>query len=176
MDKSIVYWFDGQIHSGTHLAVAWDDPALIYGATVFTTLRVYAKDLDHPLTAWVAHQERLSQTLKSFGWPQPIGHRLRRGAEQLKGQFPILRLTCWPDGRELITGRSLPPDLDQTQHQGITAWVAEDCRYQRSLPGHKTGNYLSNWLATQAARAHQAREPILVDSLGRWLEIGRAHV
>ncbi|XGB42450.1 MAG: hypothetical protein LVS60_00715 [Nodosilinea sp. LVE1205-7] len=110
MDKSIVYWFDGQIHSGTHLAVAWDDPALIYGATVFTTLRVYAKDLDHPLTAWVAHQERLSQTLKSFGWPQPIGHRLRRGAEQLKGQFPILRLTCWPDGRELITGQSLPPE------------------------------------------------------------------
>ncbi|MFZ4639387.1 MAG: aminotransferase class IV [Nodosilinea sp.] len=166
----MVYWFDGHIHAGTHLAVAWDDPALMYGATVFTTLRVYNNDLDHPLTAWVAHQERLARTLENFGWRAPPWQRLRQGADQLKGRFPILRLTCWPDGRELITGRSLPSDLPQIQHQGILAWVARDHHYQRSLPGYKTGNYLSNWLAIQAARSQQAREAILVDPQGHWLE------
>lgn len=175
-DQPMVYWFDGQIYGDTQLGIAWDDPALIYGATVFSTLRVYGNDLDHPLTAWAAHRQRLTQTLACFGWPSPDWQRLRQGAEQLKDRFPILRLTCWPDGRELITGRSLPWDLDQIQQQGILAWVARDRIYQRSLAGHKTGNYLSNWLAIQAAQRHQAREPILVDDQGHWLETGSGNL
>ncbi|MFM7324963.1 MAG: 4-amino-4-deoxychorismate lyase, partial [Nodosilinea sp.] len=65
----MAYWFDGQLHSGDQVCLAIDDPALIYGATVFTTLRVYGQTLDHPLTAWAAHQRRLALALDSFGWP-----------------------------------------------------------------------------------------------------------
>lgn len=164
------HWFNGQLHRGASLALGINEPAFLYGATVFTTLRVYGHSLAHPLTSWAAHQARLTQTLQAFRWPAPSWHQVRQGAEALLQDYPILRITCFPDGRELVTGRSLPPDLDQIQAQGITAWVAEDNLYRRSHPGDKTGNYLGAWLALQAAQGHQAREAILVNSQGQWLE------
>lgn len=166
----MAYWFDGQFHSGDQICLAVDDPALIYGATVFTTLRVYGQALDHPLTAWAAHQRRLSLALETFGWPPPDWSRLHRGAERLQLDFPILRITCWPDGRELITGRPLPPDLELRQRQGVAAWVARGESYQRSHPAYKTGNYLGSWLAQRSAQVCGAREAILVNSQGHWLE------
>ena len=84
--------------------------------------------------------------------------------------FPVLRVAIFPDGRELITGRYLPQDLKQRQTLGITAWVARELLYQRSLAQYKTGNYLPAHLARQRALSLNALEAILVDEDGNWLE------
>ena len=167
-DRPPTYWYDGQLIAGNKLELAIDDPGLLYGATVFTTLRVYG-DLDHPSTHWVGHCDRLRTSLQVFGWPEPDWARLRHGATILMAQFPVLRLVVFPNGREWITGRLLPPDLAQRQQQGITAWLA-DSALNRSLPTHKTGNYLAPWLALQQAHQAGAQEAILVDEAGNWLE------
>ncbi len=163
-----VFWYDGQLIRGQRLELAIDDPALIYGATVFTTLRVY-QSLDHPLTQWTEHLTRLRSSLEAFDWSQPNWERIRKGAELLAIQFPVLRIVIFPDGREWITGRFLPPDLAQRQQNGIVAWVA-DSHLQRSLPNHKTGNHLAPWLALQQAQRSGAQEAILTDDTGNWLE------
>jgi 4-amino-4-deoxychorismate lyase len=164
------YWFDGKLCQSDQLSLQLNEPGLIYGATVFTTLRVYGKDLEHPLTMWEAHCDRIRHTLTAFRWPQPHWPHIRQGAEALRAQFPVLRITCFPDGRELITGRSLPEDLQERQPRGITAWVADAADYARSLPGYKTGNYLGCWLALQAAQRQGAKEAILINSENHWLE------
>jgi branched-subunit amino acid aminotransferase/4-amino-4-deoxychorismate lyase len=166
----MAYWFAGQLCEGTDIALAVNDPALLYGATVFTTLRIYGVSLDHPLTHWAAHQQRLVHALTDFGWPSPDWSRVRQGAEALLEDYPVLRITCLPDGRELVIGRSLPPALATMQTKGIAAWVARGEMYRRSLPAYKTGNYLGAWLALQAAQRHGAREAILLDAQGQWLE------
>jgi 4-amino-4-deoxychorismate lyase len=166
----MTYWFCGQKHQSAHLEIAIVEPALLYGATVFTTLRVYNQTLDHPHTHWAAHVERLRHALATFHWVEPDWAAVRQGADYLKQEFPILRVTCFPDGRELITGRPLPTGLEQMQQQGIVAWAAAGEQYQRSHPGYKTGNYLGNFLALQAAQRQGAQEAILIDTQGRWLE------
>ena len=166
--ENFVYWYDGNLIQGKKIELTIDDPALIYGATVFTTLRVY-QTLDHPLTNWNGHCDRLKTSLEAFHWHPPNWQRLRQGAEHLIQTFPVLRIVLFPDGREWITGRSLPPDLAQRQQQGIVAIVA-DAQFQRSLPNHKTGNYLAPWLTLQTAQRHNAQEAILTDDSGNWLE------
>jgi 4-amino-4-deoxychorismate lyase len=166
----MTYWFSGQPIEGDDLTLAVNEPAFLYGATVFTTLRVYRNDLAHPLTRWTDHLRRLRHGLAAFQWPEPDWDRVRQGAEWLKSSFPVLRITCLPDGRELVTGRPLPSDLDPMQSQGITAWLATGNLYRRALPGYKTGNYLGGWLALQEAQRQNAREAILIDSAGHWLE------
>jgi branched-subunit amino acid aminotransferase/4-amino-4-deoxychorismate lyase len=176
--EEFAYWYDGNLVQGSTLELAIDDPALLYGATLFTTLRVYQLQLEHPLTNWQAHCNRLQTSLETFQWQPPNWQRLRQGAELLLQTFPVLRITLFPDGREWITGRFLPADLAERQHKGITAWVAESSSLcaslsplQRSLPSHKTGNYLAPWLALQMAqRSHHAQEAILTTSTGNWLE------
>jgi 4-amino-4-deoxychorismate lyase len=138
---------------GTTLAITCDEPALLYGATVFTTLRVYSSALDHPLTLWQAHCDRLRHTLDHFSWPHPPWTSLHQGAVTMAQHYPVLRITCWPDGRELITGRPLPQELAQRQQQGISAWLAESANYHRPLANFKTGNYLGGWLALASRSA-----------------------
>ncbi len=152
------------------LELATDDPGLLYGATVFTTLRVYNQSLDSQLTNWVAHCDRLAVSLQAFSWQQPDWKRLRYGAELLMTHFPVLRVAVFPDGREWIIGRFLPPDLAERQQLGVTAWLAEASHFQRSIPEHKTGNYLPAWLALKTAQSLGATEAILLDSAGNWLE------
>lgn len=166
--KNLGFWYDGQPVQGNQIELSTTDPGLIYGATVFTTLRVYAS-LEHPLTHWQGHCDRLRISIEAFGWQLPNWKRLRAGAEWMKTNYPVLRVVIFPDGREWITGRSLPPDLVQRQQQGITAWVAA-AEYSRSLPQHKTGNYLAPWLALQMAQRRNAQEAILTDTDGNWLE------
>ncbi len=166
--KNFAFWYDGRLIEGRNLELAIDDPGLIYGATVFTTLRVY-NSLDHPLTHWTEHQTRLQSSLEAFDWLQPNWERVRHGADLLAAQFPVLRIVIFADGREWITGRYLPPDLAQRQQNGIIAKVAES-HLQRSLPSHKTGNYLASWLALQQAQRSGAQEAILTDDTGNWLE------
>ena len=146
-----------------------NDPGLIFGATVFTTLRVYGNSLDSSLTNWAAHCDRLLFSLQSFGWREPNWNLVRQGAEILAEHFPILRITLFADGREWITGRLLPPDLIAKQQHGITTTLALS-EFYRSLPSHKTGNYLSAWLAKTHAQQLNSQEAILIDGAGNWLE------
>ncbi len=163
------HWYNGKlIHSQT-LELPIDDPGLLYGATVFTTLRVYNQSLEHRLTNWQAHYDRLKFSLQAFDWCEPQQKRLRQGAELLTMHFPILRISVFPDGREWITGRELPKDLTEKQNHGVSATLSLP-KYYRSLPDHKTGNYLSAWLAKNSAQKLDIQEAILVDSLGNWLE------
>jgi 4-amino-4-deoxychorismate lyase len=164
------FWYNGELIEGNSIELAINDPGLLYGATVFTTLRIYHQSLEHPLTHWKAHCNRLLHSLEIFNWPMPNWQRLRQGAEALLPVFPVLRIVIFADGREWINGRFLPEDLIQRQNNGIIGWLAEETLFSRPLANHKTGNYLSAWLALQKAQTLGAKEAILVDNQGNWLE------
>ncbi len=165
------YWYKGQLVNSSQIQISLDNPGLLYGATVFTTLRVYEHNLDHHLTDWSSHCERVKNSLNFFGWNQPDWKRVRNGAELLQEYFPVLRITIFPDGGELITGRVLPQNLPQMQTDGIAARMIDRSLY-RSFPQHKTGNYLAAWWAKISVCNSQptCQEAILIDEVGNWLE------
>ncbi len=165
----MTFWYDGQLYTETANGISMDAPGLKFGATVFTTLRVHGDSLEHPLTQWQAHCDRLHNSLKAFQWTAPHWPTLYKGCQQLKRDYPILRMTLFPDGREWITGRQLPEQRLETTPQGVACWVAPPT-YARSLPTHKTGNYLACWLARQKAQRSGAHEAILTNAQGDWLE------
>jgi branched-subunit amino acid aminotransferase/4-amino-4-deoxychorismate lyase len=162
-------WYDGHLFEDGHLMMPPDNAGLKFGATVFTTLQVHHQDLDHPLTQWQAHCDRLAHSIQQFSWLPPDWSAIYTGAQQLMTHHPILRITIFPDGREWIVGRSLLDQLTHHQQTGVTCWVAPP-HYARSLPTHKTGNYLACWLARQQAQSHGAQEAILINVSGDWLE------
>jgi branched-subunit amino acid aminotransferase/4-amino-4-deoxychorismate lyase len=160
------FWYDGKLQpEGSSLSLSPTDPALLYGATLFTTLRVY-ENLDHSQTQWSAHTDRLKASLQDLGWIEPDWTKVHQGAQSILA--PVRRITLFSDGREMVTGRDLPPDLADRQQQGIVAWVAPGER--RSLPHHKSGNYLLPWQCLQQAAKHGAQEAILLDAQHHWLE------
>jgi 4-amino-4-deoxychorismate lyase len=163
------FWYGGQLFETDIQSVnplPLDSEGLRFGASVFTTLRVYSADLHHPMTQWQAHCDRLAHSVQAFGWSAPDWDAVYQGCSQLKADYPVLRITLFADGREWITGRSLP---ELAQQQGVACWVAPS-DYARSLPLHKTGNYLACWLARQQAQRHGAQEAILTSAQGDWLE------
>lgn len=164
-----MYWYDGKLIEKDFIRLNIDNPAFLYGATIFTTMRVYHKSLNHPLTNWNAHQNRLNDSIKSFNWQVPNWDLIREGCEYLLEYFLVLRITILPDGKELIIGRNLPENLAKFQQEGVKGWVANQS-YQRSLSEHKTGNYLGAWLALQTAKKLGAKEAILIDNNNHWLE------
>ncbi|WP_407884619.1 aminotransferase class IV [Scytonema sp. NUACC26] len=164
-----MYWYNGQLIKSKTIELAIDDPGLLYGATVFTTLRVYDGSLDSRLTHWRSHCDRLKSNLESFGWQLPSEQRLRQGALSIAAHFPVLRMTVFPDGREWIIGRNLPEGLIEKQNHGILAYQAKP-ELSRCLPDSKSGNYLGAWLAKSIAQQLNAQEAILVDEKGNWLE------
>ena len=163
-----MFWYDGKLIDSEQIQLDIKEPGLCYGATVFTTMRIYDRSLAHPSTNWYAHSDRLDKAIKAFDWQQPNWQRLQQGAK-LMLTFPVLRITIFPDGKEWITGRNLPENLKQRQIEGITAWVATDF-YRRNLAEYKTGNYLTPYLARNRAIALGAGEAILCDRSGSWLE------
>ena len=166
----MVYWYDGKLISSDRIQFELTDPGLLYGANVFSTMRVQQQSLEHCGTAWQAHQNRLRKSIAEFDWQQPNWHRLRQGAQMLAQYFPVLRLTIFNDGREWITGRNLPENLPQRQREGIIAWLATSDIFQRNLAAHKTGNYLGAYLARSQALKLGAAEAILSDRQEHWLE------
>ena len=158
-----MYWFCGELIESQIINLDISDPGLLYGATVFTTLRSDTVDL------FELHYDRLRLSIEDLGWLQPNWARVRSGVEYLMPEFPVLRITIFPDGRELITGRDLPPNLATWQTEGITAIIA-DRQFSRSIPQHKTGNYLAPWIALQQARNQNIQEAILINERGDWLE------
>lgn len=165
-----MYWFAGQWFEQETISLSLQEPALLYGATLFTTLRVYHQSLHHPLTHWPQHQQRLQTSLQQLCWPEPDWADVEAAAATLAHHYPVLRVTLLPDGRPWIMGRSLPPGLATKQQQGIQAWLANLPHLRRPLAGYKTGNYLSAWLALQTAQGQGASEAILVDAEQNWLE------
>lgn len=164
-----LYWYNGKTINSQFIELELDNPGLLYGATVFTTLRIYNNSLDHPLTHWLSHLDRIKTSLNFFNWQQPNWYLVRQGAEAIKQHFPVLRITVFPDGKEWITGRNLPQDLAQKQKHGITASLANS-QFYRSLPSHKTGNYLTAWQAKIHAQDINTQEAIFTDPQGNWLE------
>lgn len=160
-----MYWYDGRQIIAKTIELNIDEPGLLFGATIFTTFRT------DKLSSIVynLHCQRLRSTLTDLGWCQPNWASLHQGVKALTPEFPILRITIFPDGRELITGRDLPAKLATWQQEGVTVIVA-DRQYTRSLPQHKTGNYLAPWLALQQARNQDIQEAILTNERGDWLE------
>ncbi len=158
------YWYQGEFIDSPFLQIAYDDPALIYGASVFTTCRIYAGSIDHPLTMWAAHYQRLASHIQGLGWSAPQWSNILKGVKLMAQTYPVVRITLFSDGRELIWGKSLPADLVQKQQQGIVAEVVAG--FDRTLPQYKTGNYLAPWLAQRQV----TQEAILVNTAGDWLE------
>ncbi|MEB3248765.1 MAG: aminotransferase class IV [Merismopediaceae bacterium] len=165
-----MYWLDGAWYEGDQITLSITEPGLIYGATLFTTLRVYQESLLHPLTHWSAHCDRLQNSLIELGWPICDWSEITAVSQQLAQIYPVLRIVIFPDGKVWITGRDLPQQLDHYQEQGITGWVAPYATFQRPIAALKTGNYLTAWLAFQSAIEQEAREAILVNGAGHWLE------
>ncbi|MCT7948836.1 aminotransferase class IV [Ancylothrix sp. C2] len=165
-----MYWYTGQLINSNKIELPINDPALLYGATIFTTMRTYQNNLNHPHTNWKSHQKRLQTSLETLDWPQPDWQQIEKGLQTLIPHWPVLRITIFADKRELITGRQIPPDLENRATKGITAWLSQNPNHSRTLPNHKTGNYLSAWLALQTAQKNNASEAILTDSQGNWLE------
>lgn len=120
------------------------------------------------MTQWQAHLERIKTSLNYFNWQQPNWDSISVGAELMKQHFPVLRITVFPDGKEWIIGRMLPSDLVSKQKHGIIASIVQD--YYRSLPRHKTGNYLAPILAKADAQNQNYQEAIFIDDIGNWLE------
>jgi branched-subunit amino acid aminotransferase/4-amino-4-deoxychorismate lyase len=166
------YWWTGQLHFGNTLELSLDDPAFLYGATVFTTLRVYRQNPQHPLTALEAHLHRLEVQVDALGWESPSWEQVNLAVQTLAPYYPVLRITLLPDGRELVTGRALPPDLAQKQQTGVVLLAVEG---GRSWPHLKTGNYLVSFQALRQAGAHGAKEAILMKE-GTWLETSRGNL
>lgn len=164
------YWYAGAWCAGEQISLAVTEPSLLFGATIFTTLRVINHRLDHPATQWQRHGDRLRQTVKNLGWAEPHWLRVTAGAARVAMDYPVVRITLFNDGRELILGRPLPENLAQKQEQGVTAWIARDPLYQRPMADFKTGNYLGAWQALQRAIAQGAGEAILINTQGDWLE------
>jgi 4-amino-4-deoxychorismate lyase len=186
-----MYWYAGVSIESQTIELDINDAGLLYGATVFTTFRteglvgletrlscpasmVGKPDRSEPLLGEVGflldlHCDRLRSSIEDLGWCQPDWEQIRSGVECLAPHFPVLRITIFPDGRELITGRDLPPNLATWQREGVTVIIA-DRKFTRSLPHHKTGNYLAPWLALQQARNNNIQEAILTNDRGDWLE------
>ena len=167
-----MYWYCGRSIESQTIELDLNDPGLLYGATVFTTFRTDKL----PSGIYDLHCERLRSSIDDFGWCQPNWKQVRSGVECLRS-FPVLRITIFPDGRELITGRDLPPNLATWQQEGVTAIIAvggasplDHRQLTRTLPQHKTGNYLVPWLALQQARNSNIQEAILTNDRGDWLE------
>ena len=164
-----MYWYNGELIESQTIQLPINEPGLLFGATIFTTLRIYNNSLDNRLTHWKAHHQRLFDSIENLNFKQPSWQNIRRGAEILMNNFPILRITLFPDGKEWITGRLIPDDLAQKQKYGVNLTIVKN-ELSRSLAFHKTGNYLAPWLARKNALEQGATEAILTDAAGNWLE------
>lgn len=165
-----MFYYHGELIENNHISLDINDSSWLYGATVFTTLRIYQKSLNHPLTNWQNHCHRLKLSVRAFDWTMPDWMKIEKQAHHLLNYFSVLKITLFPDGKELITGRQLPSDLKNKQTKGIGGKVCLNAEIKRSLASHKTGNYLAPYLALQQAKKQGYDEAILTDIHHNWLE------
>jgi 4-amino-4-deoxychorismate lyase len=174
--KLMVYWYQGSIVNTDRIELDRSEPGLLYGATIFTTLRVYPqRSIDHPATAYHRHQTRLMESVGEFGWPAPDWQAVKQGTIAIAKIKPVVRITLFPDGSELIMGRDLPPELANWYARGVKVTIAPPI-FDRSLAAHKTGNYLAPWLSRQSALKRGAQDAILTNPAGEWLEVSTGNL
>ncbi len=165
-----MFFYNGKLYEGKKIQFNVNDTGWLYGANIFTTLRVYNSSLNHLYTNWRLHCDRLVKSITYFKWQQPNWKRITEEVKILIKEYPVLRITLFADGRELIIGRELPSQLEKMQKQGIYAQVITDVNLQRTIATHKTGNYLAPFFARQQAQKSGYQEAIFTDSEGNWLE------
>lgn len=165
-----MFYYNGQFYENDTISFNINDSAWLYGANIFTTMRVYNQSLNHPLTNWQKHCDRILNSIVKLEWREPNWQRIEIEVKQLLKEFTIIRITIFPDGRELITGRKLAIDLEQKQQRGVKGIVCLNPLINRSIPHHKTGNYLASWVALQQAQKQDYQEAILINSQQHWLE------
>lgn len=165
-----MFYYDGNFYENNSISLDINDSTWLYGATVFTTMRVYNQSLNHPLTNWQKHCDRLLNTIKELDWQEPDWGLIETEIKELLKHFPVIRITLFPDGKELIIGRQLPVDLEEKQNKGIKGLVCLNSALKRSIPQYKTGNYLTPWLALQQAKKNGYQEAILTNCKQHWLE------
>ncbi len=165
-----MFYYAGELKQTDKIELDINDSTWLYGATIFTTMRVYNFDLENPLTNWQQHLNRLKLSVNQLDWQPPNWQLIRTEIKDLLQYFPIIRITLFPDGKELIIGRKLPSNLSQKQEKGVKGLICLDRSLQRSLPQHKTGNYLTPWLGLQQAQKIGYQEAILTNADGDWLE------
>lgn len=66
----MTFWYDGdRFEENPHgRPVPLNKEGLRFEATVFTTLRVYGRNLHHPLTQWQMHCDRFTHSIQHFNW------------------------------------------------------------------------------------------------------------
>ncbi len=165
-----MFYYDGKFQSTNHIKLDINDSTWLYGANIFTTMRVYNYSLSHYLTNWQKHLARLKNSVQQLDWQSPDWLLIEKETQELLKQFPVIRITLFPDGKELIIGRELPEQLREKQKNGVKGLVCLDPLLQRTLPHHKTGNYLTPWLGLQQAKKIGYQEAILTNSENDWLE------
>ena len=165
-----MFYYAGKLHHTNTIEFDITDSGWLYGANIFTTMRVYQNSLKHPLTNFQKHLNRLKNSLKILNWQAPNWQTLEQEVEELILHHSVIRITIFSDGRELIFGRNFPENLIEKQTKGVQGLVCLDSQLQRVLPLHKTGNYLTPWLALQQARNQGYQEAILTNVEQEWLE------
>ena len=89
-----LYWYNGRQITKETIELDISEPGLLYGATVFTTLRTAELS---PLIIEL-HYQRLRSSIIDLGWIQPEWEQLQQGIAALTPKFPILRITIFPNG------------------------------------------------------------------------------
>ncbi len=165
-----MFYYNGKLYENDTISLDINDSSWLYGATIFTTMRVYNQSLNHPLTNWQKHCDRIIKSIRELDWQEANWQLIEKEVKELIKYFPVIRITIFPDGRELIIGRKLPINLEEKQKKGIRGLVCLNPFLKRSIPKHKTGNYLTAWLALQEAQKKGYEEAILTNSQQHWLE------
>jgi len=167
--------FNGQFIPREHATVAINDSALLYGDSLFETLRV---EQDRILLQ-KEHLDRLSLSAQLLDFPcdrPQIEKALAQMAQSLTAEVTRLRLTlgrgpaqgfCLPDGSKswfCLTAVPTQPLSDTERDAGAACVLAPNHRVNPldHLPQMKRGNHLDCLYAADYARKHHAREALFV--------------
>ncbi len=158
-------WLNGRILQEARAVIAATDPGVLYGWGVFEVVRTYG---GKPFRL-ADHLERVRGSAKSFGVPIPRADydaaiRALCRANRLPEAY--VRLTFTRGGAALIQAKPLPP-APKSGRVRIAPWVHDP---EAPLHGHKTLNYLENYLVRNATRQAGDAETLFVDPEGYVLE------
>lgn len=158
-------WLNGRILDEARAVIAATDPGVLYGWGVFEVLRTYGGApfrLDD-------HLERVRRSAKAFTVPVPradYAAAIRSLCRANRLPDAYVRLTFTRGGAALIQVKPLPP-APKSGRVRVAPWVHDP---EAPLHGHKTLNYLENYLVRNATRQAGDAETIFVDPDGCVLE------
>ena len=159
--------FNGQLVPAAGARVSVDDPALLHGASVFTTMLAH----NGVVFRFERHLARLGETIRVLGLDvQATTGELVRGMYDVLDANGLTRARCRitltpgpPDGKPttIITAKPLPEYPPQWYRDGI-AVVITALKQHSGDPtfGYKTGCYLPRILARSEAAAKGAEDAL----------------